>query len=387
MRAAVLGGKLQGIAAAYLAHQENWGVVLVDRHADAPARELADIFYCFDIFEPGRLCQVLQEVDFVIPAIEQAPALEFIARTAGEMGKKILFDREAYAVSSSKLRSDEFFAELGIPAPRKWPGCSYPLLVKPSGQSGSHGVRKVHDEAELKAFTLGHADVKHWVIQEFLMGPSYSIEIVAHHGRCCTFQVTELEMDEIYDCKRVLAPCNLSTELMQRFSACAVRLAEGLHLDGIMDVEVILHEGELKVLEIDARLPSQTLTVVQQSSGINAVEVYQSDGLPGCPSDYTLLEPQRHVLYEHIEVTEQAVKVCGEHIMGGHGPLHYRKGFFGADEALTSYEKGKKQKKWVATLLFTADSREAVCRKEKAVVRRIMEACAVPDYIDEVPEV
>ena len=386
MKVAVIGGKLQGIEAVYLAHKANWGVIAVDYHEDAPVRELADLFYCFDIFEPGALQLLLQDVDFVIPAIEHAPALEYIYRTARQLGKKILYDPAAYEVSSSKKRSDKLFCSLGIPAPVSWPDCHMPLLLKPSGGSGSQGVQKLYTEREFKTFCFMHKDWKSWVIQEFLEGPSYSIEIVAQNGFFRTFQVTELEMDEVYDCKRVLAPANLSAALMQRFSACAVRLAKAVELDGIMDVEVILHEGELKVLEIDARLPSQTLTAVFKSSGINPLRVYEDGLKEGSESEYTMLRPRQHVLYEHILVTSDKVRVCGEHIMGYRGPLHYRQDFFGAEEALTSYNPKEKQKEWVATLVITAESRAAVREKEQLVVRSIMEACGVHCYEDFSPE-
>ena len=385
MRAAVIGGKLQGIEAAYLAHKVNWGVVAVDQNEAAPVRELADLFYCFDIFEPGALQLLLQEVDFVIPAIEHAPALEYIYRTARQLGKKIMYTPAAYAISSSKKRSDKLFHSLGIPAPAVWPDCQLPLILKPSGGSGSHGVQKLYTEREFKTFCFAHKDWKSWVIQEFLDGPSYSIEIVAQNGFFRTFQVTELEMDEIYDCKRVLAPANLPAELMQRFSDCAVRLAQAVKLDGIMDVEVILHEGELKVLEIDARLPSQTLTAVIKSTGINPLRVYEEGLKEGSASEYTMLRPRQHVLYEHILVTRDKIKVCGEHIMAGRGPLHYQQDFFGAGEALTSYNPREKQKEWAATLVLTASSREAARAKEQLVIHNIMQAAGVHCYEDFAP--
>jgi pyrrolysine biosynthesis protein PylC len=44
MRVVVAGGKLQGIEAAYLAHQAGWSVLLIDREASPPARGLCDQF-------------------------------------------------------------------------------------------------------------------------------------------------------------------------------------------------------------------------------------------------------------------------------------------------------------------------------------------------------
>ena len=388
MKAAVIGGKLQGVEAAWLAHRANWAVLAVDRNENAPVRGLADVFYSFDIFESDKLAQLMRYADIVIPAIENSPALMFIYRTARELGKPVLFDADAYELSSSKLRSDAFFLLHNIPAPHKWPGCECPLIAKPSGLSGSHGVQKLHTLQGLSALEARqNGDLRQWVLQEFVDGPSYSIEIMAHQGICRTFQVTELEMDDVYDCKRVMAPADLSPRMLRAFSDCAVKLARAMRLDGLMDVEVIRQQDVLKVLEIDARLPSQTPTAVLLSSGINMLSVWAEGLTDGDSAEYTMVKPRAHVLYEHILVTPDRVRVAGEHIMAGRGPLHSCQNFFGADEAITDYQPQIKQPEWVATLLLTASSREEARAKEQAVVQRIMKKVGAVCYEDPKPAV
>ncbi len=111
------------------------------------------------------------------------------------------------------------------------------------------------------------------IIQEFLEGPSYSIEVIGRPGKYQTFQVTDLGMDEAYDCKNVTAPMQLPGHQVTRFEEMAIAVAEEIELHGIMDLEAILHQNELKLLEIDARLPSQIPMTVYWSTGINMVEV------------------------------------------------------------------------------------------------------------------
>ena len=137
------------------------------------------------------------------------------------------------------------------------------------------------------------------VVEEYVAGPSLSLEVLCWDGRAVPLQVTGLEFDEGYDCKRVVAPVGeraarrqpagarvgsgaaaagddweraVPPGMLAAFDAVTVRLAEGLGLRGLMDVEVMLHDGQPKVLEIDARLPSQTPTAVYWSSGLNIVE-------------------------------------------------------------------------------------------------------------------
>ena len=53
MRVAIVGGKLQGVEAAYLAKKAGWEVVLVDRKSWVPAAGLCDSFYSLDVTKGG----------------------------------------------------------------------------------------------------------------------------------------------------------------------------------------------------------------------------------------------------------------------------------------------------------------------------------------------
>ncbi len=148
-------------------------------------------------------------------------------------------------------------------------------------------------------------------------------------------------MDDLYDCKRVLAPADLPPALKADFGDLSQKIAADLDLRGIMDVEVILHQGQLKVLEIDARLPSQTPTAVYHSTGINMIELLVDVFVRGSLPDSLAIDQEKAVIYEHIKVTPETMEVAGEHIMAGAEPLRVRKGFFGADEAITDFKPGK----------------------------------------------
>ena len=182
-------------------------------------------------------------------------------------------------------------------------------------------------------------------------------------------------MDDVHDCCRVTAPVPLSRELNEKFIQISLDLARAVNLKGIMDVEVILHKGCLKVLEIDARLPSQTPTVVFHSTGINMVALLgdifvhkslSAPVMPPCPV---------WVSYEHVSVSGQGVLCQGEHIMAIGKPLKLVRNLFGADEVITNYREGKEN--FVATLINTASSAKALEIKRKAVFKAISEQIGV----------
>ena len=260
MLAAVVGGNLQGVEAAYLAAKAGWDVIVIDKRPLVPASGICDRFVQFDVTGEDRLEGLFEGFDLIIPALENEAALTRLDHITRSAGLPFAFDLNAYAISSSKLKSDQLFARIDVPAPRPWPECDFPVVAKPSVGSGSQGVF-ILDKTEAVENLIGTTN-ESWVVQEYVQGPSYSIEVLGLPGDYTPLQVTDLEMDADYDCKRVLAPTELPDRLISEFENISQDIADELELKGLMDVEVILHNNALKVLEIDARLPSQTPTAV-----------------------------------------------------------------------------------------------------------------------------
>ncbi|MDR3280104.1 MAG: 3-methylornithine--L-lysine ligase PylC [Synergistaceae bacterium] len=366
MRIAIIGGKLQGVEAAYLARAAGYHSVVIDRDQNAPASGLCDTFILGDALDREVLRNAFEGADAVLPAIEDDEVLEHVSRASGDMGLPFLHDGHAYGISSSKLESDRMFAELGIPAPLPWPRCGFPLIGKPSGQSGSQGVRLIEDAPQLDEWTRLNAD-EPYVLQQHLPGPSYSLEVVGNGEGCVALQVTELFMDESYDCCRVAAPALLAPGVEAEFREISTRIARRLKIKGVFDVEIILHDNKCKVLEIDARLPSQTPAAVYHSTGVNLLEVLcrsaLEDGLPQVD-----IKREKAALYQHIYVDGRGVTVLGEHIMGTCGPLHLERGFLGADMAMTNWRPGVFP--WAATLIYEGETRKELIFRQEESIRR-----------------
>jgi pyrrolysine biosynthesis protein PylC len=268
--------------------------------------------------------------------------------------------------------------------PQTWPDCSFPVIMKPSGLSGSQGIRKINNREEMVSIRPeGDIDSGNWVIQEFLEGPSYSLEVFGCNGNFLSLQSTIIEVDQIFDCKRVIAPADLCEVLKDRFDEIAVTVAENINLKGIMDIEVILHKNELKVLEIDARLPSQTPTAVLKSAGINMLELLYDIFNRGIIPVIPLIVNEKAVIYEHIKVSPESLEVSGEHIISEARALRYQTDFFGADEALTDFESDNRN--WVATLILSAKTKEEVVRKHSRVLDTICSTFDLGECSDSYP--
>lgn len=383
MRIAIVGGKLQGLEAVYLTKKASWQAIVLDKNAEAPARLLADEFYQIDVFNEKATEQILKNVDVILPALENQEVLNILGKYSKKLDLPFIHDPEAYAITSSKIKSNELFARLEVPIPTPWPECQFPIIAKPSGASGSQGVLKIKNQKEFDELFSRTPLHGSWVFQQFLDGPSFSIEVIGYQGVFRAFQVTELEMDAVYDCKRVLAPAKLPLDLQNELEKIALKIAREINLNGIMDVEVILHDGKLKVLEIDARLPSQTPTAVYQSTGLNMVEVLGNLFL-NRHCEFPQYSEYRGVVYEHITVSSGHLEVKGEHLISQAGALELITDFYGADEALTNFKIGKES--WVATLIITGPNREKAWQKRCQVIQRIKEAFNITQYSDLSPE-
>jgi pyrrolysine biosynthesis protein PylC len=361
---AVVGGNLQGVEATYLAKKAGWQVILVDRKSVVPASGLCDRFIRLDVTGGENLSTTLGDVNLIIPALENQSALSTLDQWTREKGIAFAFDPEAYLISSSKAKSNRLFGHIGVPIPLPWPECGYPVVAKPSFGSGSREVMIFHDAGSIQPDIIKAPD--EWVLQEYVQGESYSLEVIGRPGRYTPLQVTDLAMDSGFDCKRVIAPTDLPETLVSEFERISVSIAEALKLKGLMDIEVVLHNNTLKVLEIDARLPSQTPTVVYWSTGLNMLEVLAALFLDGVEKKPSYSAPPKGAVYEHIRVSSNSLEVAGEHIMSGADALCLCHDFFGADEAITNYTPGRAE--WVATLIFADATRETALEKRHRMI-------------------
>jgi len=383
MRLGVVGGRLQGTEAVYLGIKAGFEVVLVDRAPATPASGLATESHVFDVTaDVKRARVVLGACDVILPACEDLKTLRWLSEVVPSWGVPLAFHLPSYELSCSKLRSDRLFAELDVPRPLPWPECGFPAVVKPSGSSGSEGVSVVWTESDLEAArerleTAGHEVV----VQQYVDGPSLSLEVIGTPDGALPLVPTLLEFDHVYDCKRVVAPVTAAGGSLEAMSAAGVRLAERMGLVGLMDVEVMLDGDVPRLIEIDARLPSQTPTAVLHSTGLNVValvaDIARGAGLPG-----SLPPGGRGVCYQHVHASMGSLEVLGEHVMSTAGPLRLLEDAFGADEVLTDRAEGRET--WSATMICVGvDAVDARARAEEAVRRLARDSglSATPDPV------
>jgi pyrrolysine biosynthesis protein PylC len=300
----LIGGKLQGFEAAYLSKKAGMRVILVDKNPQVLIRNYVDEFCCFDVTEePEKLFEISKRVDALLPVNENLECIEFLNSTKNKFSCPILFDFEAYWISRDKKKSKAYFESIGIPIPQDNPS-KPPYFVKPPCESSSIGARVIYDEEGIGALE------PEMLIEEYVEGEVVSLEVIGDGSHFAVGKETLIHVDETYDCHMV-------TPLPHdpAFRKISYALAANLSLKGIMDVEAISSPQGLKVIEIDARFPSQTPTVVYHSSGINLIELLLCAFGEGIEEIKTFPEG-KCCIYEHLMLEENGVLVpVGEQVL------------------------------------------------------------------------
>jgi pyrrolysine biosynthesis protein PylC len=341
MKVLCLGAGLQGLELAYLGIKAGWDMTMVDRRKNPPASGLARTLKA-DLLELNsyKLAVLCSGFDLIVPAIEDLKLLETVAQARHqEIIPPLAFDITAYRLSSSKILSKDLFKKLKLPVAKDWSKNDQgSFIAKPSGLSGSKGVRFLKNSAEVLNVFPNPENLDQMVIEEWIEGSSYSVEVTSVNGQATSYQVTLLEMDDIYDCCKVISPSGLPLRKENKLKKMAELLATELKLTGLMDLEAIYHQETFKLLEIDARFPSQTPIAFYWSTGVNLLVELAACFIelpPNTPRP-TIPAKTKKVSLEQYLVMAGKLIPQGEHIFSNMGPVSVIPGFMGAKEALVA---------------------------------------------------
>ncbi len=382
-RIAIVGGALQGMEAVLLSKAAGFEAVVLDRKESAPAMSICDEPIHLDpTKDPDGAKKVFEGCDAVIPACEEIDLLRCL--DSMDMDVPLLFDLNSYGISSSKNRSNEIMSSVGVSLPKPWPECGFPAIVKPSSQSGSIGVTVAWNDGDVrKGLDFIESIGDEPVMQEFVHGKSVSIEVIGDGRKAKSYVTTEVCLDSNYDCKMVRCNPNiLSPEEDREFAEIGRKVAEAMGLRALMDVEAIDTPKGLRVLEIDARIPSQTPAAIEAATGINLLEELYATA-SGKPTGRRPGEGCS--VYRHVVFKDGILRSSGEKEFGHVCRPRFAPGLFGCDNSITDYEPGKKE--WRATLISKGRTEAEADEKAASCIRKIADECGCSGFVDGVPEV
>lgn len=385
MRLCVVGGALQGMEAVFLAHEAGYETVVIDRKAEAPALSICDEPHVLDpLKDVSAALEIFSSCDAVLPACEELDLLELLDDVLSDSHIPFLFDLDAYDVSCSKRDSNDIMESVGVPLPGHWPECGFPVIVKPSSQSGSIGVSVAFSQEDVdKGLEIVRKLNDKPVIQEFVHGKSVSIEVIGSGDSAKSYVTTEVVLDSNYDCKMVRCfPDILDESDDAQFREIGENVAVAIGLRALMDVEAILTPKGLRVLEIDARIPSQTPAAIYIATGVNLLEELVTTAL-GSPAGRA--SSGGSGIYWHLHFKDGVLRTTGEKEFGKVRSPKMGSGLFGSDRYISDYAPGAGE--WHGTFMVSGTTPEEAEARRLSVLEKVEKECGVTEYVDGTPEV
>jgi carbamoyl-phosphate synthase large subunit len=240
-----------------LARRGGGQVIAADSNPCAPALYVADRHFLVSpsaaphfIEEIAQLCQ-REQVNLIVPTRDEELLRFAEARSSLEQyGLRVMVPAaETVRLCQDKLAFVAFCRthKFGTPCTYQadqWRGAQFPLFVKPRFGKGSRGARLVRDESELRNATNN----EEWLIQEFIDGPEYTVDLLADFNSRVLSVVPRLRQvviaGESYVSRTVNEP-----ELINE----SARLARKLSLVGHNTIQCFWDGKQAKFVEVNPR--------------------------------------------------------------------------------------------------------------------------------------
>lgn len=237
----------------------------------AVGKEHADCFYPISIIEKEL---ILKEVEKIMPDGIISIASDLAITSVNYIAEKLALtgnSPECTRVTTNKYAMRECLSQGGLPCPKYSRSADimeiericgdFPLIVKPIDRSGSRGVTKVSNKEELAqaiaraqsmSFVSGH------IVEYFITGREFSVEMISWQGEHYFLQITEKETSgaPYFVEKAHHQPAALPAALKENIISIIKKALNCLGVVfGASHSEILLtREGEVFIVEIGARM-------------------------------------------------------------------------------------------------------------------------------------
>jgi carbamoyl-phosphate synthase large subunit len=155
----------------------------------------------------------------------------------------------------------------------------YPVVVRPSYVLGGRAMEIVYAEGDLEAFMERAAEAspeRPILIDKFLEDAiEIDVDAVADGEKCIVAGIMEhIEEAGIHsgDSASALPPYSLDDDIIDRIKAYTYKLAKGLNVIGLMNIQYAIKDDVIYVLEVNPRA-SRTVPFVSKATGIQWAKV------------------------------------------------------------------------------------------------------------------
>ena len=287
----IIGASILQVPAIRKAKEMGLTVAVADYNPNAAGVPLADRYYNVSTIDEEGVYKAAKDfgADGIMTLATDMP-MRALAYACGKLGLPAI-SRDTAVRATDKGEMIRAFEAAGAEHP--WffiakdreafkeilPSVTYPCVMKPTDSSGSRGVVLAHDREELVreyGYTLSSSRGGAVILEEYMRGPEFSVEVMVTGGEPHVLQVTDklttgaphfVEMGHSQ-------PSGQSPENLEKIRDLARRAVKAVGIGrGPAHVEIILTEDGPKMVELGARMGGDCITthLVPLSTGIDMI--------------------------------------------------------------------------------------------------------------------
>ncbi len=234
-----------------------------------------DVMHVIDLEQPvGVIVQFGGQTAINLAAELEARGVRLLGTTLEDLDRAE--DRDKF---------EQALSELGIPKPAGKTAVSveeavaiaeeigYPVLVRPSYVLGGRAMEIVYNRGELLHY-MEHAvrvNPQHPVlVDRYITGKEVEVDAIADGETVVIPGIMEhIERAGVHsgDSIAVYPPQTLSAEVIDKIADYTIRLARGLHIVGLLNIQFVVSGSDVYVLEVNPR-SSRTVPFLSKITGV-----------------------------------------------------------------------------------------------------------------------
>lgn len=306
----IIGASVLQLPAIRKAKEMGYDVAVADYNPNAIGVPYADKFYNASTMDEDAVVRAAEDYqpDGIMTLATDLP-MRGVAKASDKLGLHSI----SYATAvkaTDKYEMIEAFKQHNVPSPwyylistreelkEKKEQFSYPCIMKPTDNAGSHGVVLARNYDELiNNYEYSYESSRHGnvIVEEYLEGPEVSVEVMVVCGIIHILQITDkLTTGDPYFVEMGHSqPSRLSEETCQQIKQVAVAACSAIGIsEGPAHVEMKVTQRGPVMIELGARMGGDNITthLVPLSTGIDMVASTIAVAVGECPD----VEPTLH---------------------------------------------------------------------------------------------
>lgn len=257
--------------------------VVIDPNPNAEAQTYADAFEAVGGQDFDGTCKVCEKysIDAVITAATDKP-LVMMAQIAKKYNLNF-FSEEVATLSTDKFLMKKRFQEFDFPCAKGKiiedvpEDMNFPIVIKPTDNSGSRGVIFCKDKEECKTVieeAKQYTRKPYLVAEEVVEGTEYSIESLHFNGESKILQITEKVVTPLpYFIELAhIQPAIIEPETRKELEELLGKVVKAFGFDNCgAHNEVKIKDGKITLIEVSPRIGGDFISsvLVKASTGIN----------------------------------------------------------------------------------------------------------------------